>query len=110
MPTTAARVAGPGVDDAALSDPATNIAIGSRYLRQLVDENGGRLIPAIAAYNAGPGAVARWKARAGNRGGDEFVELVSYRETKGYVKAVLRNYRNYRAIAGQGAAATPKLW
>ncbi|MFM7737538.1 MAG: transglycosylase SLT domain-containing protein [Alphaproteobacteria bacterium] len=110
MPTTAARVAGPGVDDAALSDPATNIAIGSRYLRQLVDENDGRLVPAIAAYNAGPGALARWKQRAAGRGGDEFIELISYRETKGYVKAVLRNYRAYRAIAGQSAAAAPKLY
>jgi len=110
MPTTAARVAGPGVDDAALSNPATNIAIGSRYLRQLIDENDGRLEPAIAAYNAGPGAVARWKQRAAGRGGDEFIELVSYRETKGYLKAVLRNYRAYRAIAGQSAAPAPKLW
>lgn len=110
MPTTAARVAGPGVDDAALSDPATNISIGSRYLKQLVDENDGRLVPAIAAYNAGPGALARWKQRAAGRGGDEFIELISYRETKGYVKAVLRNYRAYRAIAGKSAAPAPKLW
>jgi soluble lytic murein transglycosylase-like protein/TolA-binding protein len=110
MPTTAARVAGPGVDDAALSDPATNIAIGSRYLRQLVDENGGRLVPAIAAYNAGPTALARWKQRAAGRGGDEFIELISYRETKGYVKAVLRNYRAYRAMAGRSGDPEPKLW
>ena len=79
-------------------------------LKQLVDENDGRLVPAIAAYNAGPGALARWKQRAAGRGGDEFIELISYRETKGYVKAVLRNYRAYRAIAGQSAATAPKLY
>ena len=40
-------------------DPRQNIFGGARYLRSLLDRNGGNLDRAVASYNAGPGAVAR---------------------------------------------------
>ena len=64
-----------------LADPATNIRAGSRYLRYLLDLYPGNFELALAAYNAGEGAVLR----AGNR-------IPNYRETQNYVKTVLQLY------------------
>jgi soluble lytic murein transglycosylase len=97
---TASRVAGRPVEAASLVDPATNIALGTRYLRGLLDRFDGDLPKALAAYNAGPEAVAKWERRAPVAPSDEFVESISYRETRHYVKQVLGNYRRYRRLYG----------
>jgi len=57
-------------------DPRQNILGGSRYLRNLLDSHHGNVDLAVASYNAGPGAVARY-------GG-----IPPYRETRNYVKTV----------------------
>jgi soluble lytic murein transglycosylase-like protein len=67
MPETAREL---GVDP---TDPAANILGGAAYLRQQLDRFGGRLDLALAAYNAGPAAVAR-------HGG-----VPAYAETRNYV-------------------------
>jgi soluble lytic murein transglycosylase-like protein len=64
-----------------LADPLTNIRAGTRYLRYLLDLYPGDLELALAAYNAGEGAVQR----AGRR-------VPGYRETQNYVKTVLQLY------------------
>jgi hypothetical protein len=64
-----------------LTDPRTNIKTGSRYLRYLLDLFPGQLELALAAYNAGEGAVQR----AGNR-------IPDFRETQNYVKTVMQLY------------------
>lgn len=64
-----------------LTDPKTNIRAGSRYLRYLIDMFPGQLELAVAAYNAGEGAVQR----AGNK-------IPNYPETKNYVKTVMQLY------------------
>jgi hypothetical protein len=64
-----------------LTDPRINIRTGTRYLRYLIDLFPGRLELALAAYNAGEGAVQR----AGNR-------IPNYRETQNYVKTVMQLY------------------
>ena len=78
MPETAA---GLGVRDA--YDPAQNVAGGARYLRGLLDRFGGDKRLAIAAYNAGPGAVAKY--------GD----VPPYAETRNYVQNVLASFDKY---------------
>ena len=102
MPQTANRVAlrlGLGsVDRADLLDGEMNIRLGTDYIGELLRDYQGNLIRAVAAYNAGPDAVSRWIAKFGNRDPDEFVELISYRETRRYVKRVLTSYRIYHAI------------
>jgi hypothetical protein len=64
-----------------LTDPRTNIKTGARYLRYLIDLFPGRLELALAAYNAGEGAVQR----AGNK-------VPNFRETQNYVKTVMQLY------------------
>ncbi len=102
MPETANRVAlrlGLGSPDREdLLDGAMNIRLGVDYVGELLRDYQGNLIRAVAAYNAGPDAVNRWIARFGNRDPDEFVELISYRETRRYVKRVLTSYRIYHIL------------
>ena len=64
-----------------LTDPKTNIRAGSTYLRDLIKLFGGQIELAVAAYNAGEGAVQR----AGNK-------IPNYPETKNYVKTVMQMY------------------
>ena len=64
-----------------LTDPKTNIRAGARYLAYLINRFPGRLELALAAYNAGEGAVQR----AGNR-------IPDYPETRNYVKTVMQLY------------------
>ncbi len=87
MPDTAR---GLGVSDA--YDPAQNVAGGTRYLRGLLDRFGGDASLAVAAYNAGPGAVRQY-------GG-----VPPYAETQNYVRNVMESYQRYAATA---RAATP---
>ncbi len=107
MPATAKRVAGQlklldsGFDREHLFQPQVNIQLGTHYLGQLLKEFQGNIIHAVAAYNAGPQAVRRWIAKYPRRSSDEFVELIGYRETRGYVKRVIGSYRIYRALFGQ---------
>ena len=60
----------------------------------------------LAGYNAGEQAAERWRDRYREHERDEFIELISYRETRNYVKKVLRNLRNYRRLYGTRAVAS----
>lgn len=86
MPATAARYGvvndKAGTVTAKLTDPKTNIHAGARYLRDLVNLFPGELELAVAAYNAGEGAVQR----AGNK-------IPNYKETQNYVRSVMQLYR-----------------
>jgi len=100
LPQTARRVAANGrpVVPALLVEPDINIDLGTRYLNELLDRYAGNVLKALAAYNGGEGAVSKWERRFGDRDVDEFVESISYRETRNYVKRVMTNYRAYRRL------------
>ena len=97
MPDTARRygVAGDSKNpvEKKLTDPRTNIKAGTRYLSYLLDLFPGQLELALAAYNAGEGAVQR----AGNK-------IPNYKETQNYVKTVMQLYAVLQPIAPATAA------
>jgi soluble lytic murein transglycosylase len=100
LPSTAARVAqtrGEAPPDD-LTDPDTNVTLGTAYLAALLRENGGDPLRALAAYNGGEPAVARWQAQFGQLDRDEWVESITYRETRDYVKKVMGNHRRYQQL------------
>ncbi|QID16756.1 lytic transglycosylase domain-containing protein [Nitrogeniibacter mangrovi] len=80
MPGTAKQF-----DARALTDAHRNLQVGARYLRRLLDRFGNDRALALAAYNAGPGAVTRY-------GG-----IPPYPETRAYVARVLREYTALKA-------------
>jgi len=81
-----------------LLDPATNIRLGCRYLREMLDKFGGVQEYALAAYNAGDSRVTDWQSAGPYSGIDEFVESIPFTQTREYVEAILRNEETYRAI------------
>jgi len=104
LESTAKRVAStsglPQPEPSDLFDPAVNIRLGVRYLAMLSKQFDGNTALMAAAYNAGETAAERWKVLTTTYDEDEMIEQISYRETRGYVKAILRNMRNYRGIYG----------
>jgi soluble lytic murein transglycosylase-like protein/outer membrane protein assembly factor BamD (BamD/ComL family) len=111
LPRTAREMAAstglPAPDRAALHRVGTNVALGTALLRRLLDRYQGSQVKALAAYNAGVDAVTKWERRYGERPEDEFVELISFRETRDYVKAVLAHYEVYRDLYASAAAPMP---
>lgn len=78
MPETAASC---GVSNP--FDPAQNVDCGTRYLHSLLQRYGNDVELAVAAYNAGPGAV------------DQYHGVPPYQETRDYVSRVLSYYNSY---------------
>jgi soluble lytic murein transglycosylase len=67
-------------------DPRENINAGARYFKQMYDRFKGKLALSLAAYNAGPTAVDRYKT------------IPPYEETEEYVRRVLKYYYNYKNL------------
>jgi soluble lytic murein transglycosylase len=82
------HVAAPGRDG--LFNPAVAIPLGAAHLRDLLDRYGGQLTLSLAAYNAGPAAVAHWLPRAAIDA-DVWIENIPYNETRGYVQHILEH-------------------
>jgi soluble lytic murein transglycosylase len=109
LPATAAQVApalSPAADPGELYDPETNLRLGTRYLRTLLDRFNGDVARAVAAYNAGEPAAERWSAAAAGEDPDVFVEAITYRETRDYVKRIVGNYAEYERLYGKAAQAS----
>jgi soluble lytic murein transglycosylase len=90
-----------------LTDASLNIRLGARYLGDLVRRFDGSVPLALAAYNAGAGAVGRWMEARRGLELDEFVEEIPVEETRGYVKRVMRSYAAYRLLYGDPSADGP---
>ncbi|MBI5740361.1 MAG: transglycosylase SLT domain-containing protein [Nitrospirae bacterium] len=86
-------------DDSEIHDVDKNVLLGAHYLSILIDEFGD--VPfALAAYNAGENALKRWQEKYYRDDLIEFIENIPYKETRSYVKKVLRSYWQYRALNG----------
>jgi soluble lytic murein transglycosylase len=78
--------------------PAVNIRLGVSYLRDVIRKQQGSIEFALAHYNAGPTALARWMPRMEGRPIEEAIEDIGYAETRDYVKRVSANYRTYQVL------------
>ncbi len=87
-----ARDLDPTITVPGLLEPERNIKLGVKYIGQMLKRFDGSLAWAAAAYNAGPHNAARWlKTVPPGLPPEEYIELITYRETRGYVQNVLRN-------------------
>ncbi len=92
LPETARRTASkwnkprPSPDD--LFNPVINVPLGAANLRGLVDRFGGQTVVALAGYNAGPNAAARWMPSE-SIDPDIWIENIPYNETRNYVQRIL---------------------
>ncbi len=81
-----------------LFDPAISIRLGTRYVREQLDQWNGDWVRTLAAYNAGPGRLRQWLDTIPYREPAEFVESIPNDQTREYVQAVLRNADVYRTL------------
>ena len=109
MPATAKAIAKslglPHSDHRLLNDPHYNVQIGRTYLGRLIEEFDGSYVLALAAYNAGPARARQWMKENGdprkaNVDVVDWIELISFEETRNYVQRVLENLQVYRQLLG----------
>ena len=92
-----------------ITDRETNIAIGTGYLKLVLDDFAGSMPLAAAAYNAGPGRPRNWR-NGPVMDAAIWAENVPFNETRDYVKKVLSNTTNYAAIlSGQPQSLKARL-
>jgi soluble lytic murein transglycosylase len=84
-----------------LTNPDTNVKIGTLHFSRLVQQFGGTHY-ALASYNAGENRVLRWKAERPGLEEDEFIDDIPFPETQNYVKRILGTAEDYRALYGKG--------
>ncbi len=102
MPATArwtARKIGLPYTPAMINDNGVNLRLGASYLKLVLDDFGGSLAMAAAAYNAGPNRPRRWREGALMEPA-AWAETIPFNETRDYVKKVLSNSVYYAALLG----------
>lgn len=91
-----ARRIGPSdFDSAKLYVPDVNLHLGAAYLREMLGRYDNDLPLVLSAYNAGPTRANRWRNFPEVSDPVRFAERIPFRETRGYVKSITRNYRMY---------------
>lgn len=109
IPDTAREMAH-GVDElgdfelSMLYDPNTSITLGAKYVDHLMETFEGRSLYTIAAYNAGPNAVNRWRGFSDQYNPLMFVWDVTYDETRFYCQKVFRAYHHYTRVYEDGSS------
>ena len=85
---------------ARLTDPETNVRLGTAIFADSVREFGG-VHYALAAYNAGPHRVRAWRKEKPGLPQDEFIDDIPFPETQNYVKRILGTADDYRRLYGR---------
>ena len=83
-----------------LYQSSKNILLGTGYLKKLLKQKNS-LYLSIAAYNAGPSAVKKWQTEFSHLLPLEFVENITYGETRDYIRLVIRNYIIYHNLINE---------
>ena len=101
MPATGKWVAGKiglsGYHVGMLSDPDTNVLLGTNYMRLILDGLDNHPVLASAGYNAGPNRARRWRDERSIEGAI-YAETIPIDETRDYVKKVMANAVIYAAM------------
>ena len=106
---TARRIGMNGFNPSQLSDRETNIAIGTAYLKLVLDDFNGSMPMAAAAYNAGPSRPRNWRNGPVLEAA-AWAENIPFNETRDYVKKVLSNATLYAAVlSGQPQSLRARL-
>jgi soluble lytic murein transglycosylase len=84
-----------------LTQPETNVRMGTKYFKDMVDRFGG-VHYALAGYNAGPHRVVEWLRESPGLPQDEFIDSIPFAETQNYVKRILGTAEDYRRLYGTG--------
>ncbi len=96
-----------------LYDPVLNVTLGQKYLRYLLEHDTvrGNMFHLAAAYNGGPGNLAKWRRRVGRLTNDPllFIESLPSRETRNFIERVLANLWLYRERFNQAAPSLDAL-
>ena len=99
MPATARGVAKKiGLKNYNLLDGKDNIRLGVAYFSSLMKKYDNKIHLALSGYNAGPTTTDYWLSSRENLAPIEFIESIPYRETRNYIKHVLRNFYVYRLL------------
>jgi soluble lytic murein transglycosylase len=98
---TLARQLGLRYTTSMLTQPETNVRMGTKYFKDLLVRFGG-VHYALAGYNAGPNRVAAWQKEAPGLDQDEFIDNIPFTETQAYVKRILGTAEDYRRLYGSG--------
>ncbi|HPQ68976.1 MAG TPA: transglycosylase SLT domain-containing protein [bacterium] len=101
MPQTGQEIAaalGEDYHEDSLYDPETNVRYGCWYLRHLLDTLGDDPAYAVAAYNAGPKAVAKWLRNKQKIEQAYFIAEIPYLETNRYVRRVITAMKKYETM------------
>ena len=93
-----------------LLQPATNVQLGSAYLKNMLATFNGNYSQATAAYNAGPGRPVQWSPLRAIRA-DQWVESIPFSETRDYVQAVMAytTIYDYKLNQGKGLRLSERL-
>ena len=101
LPTGRTLARGTGIEATRenLQKPDIAVQLGSKFLARLLKRHPVVSL-ASAGYNAGGGAISKWRRRFGHLELDEFVERIPYREARGYAKRVTRSLARYHWLYG----------
>ncbi len=105
MPKTAKyisqKLGGGNISYKKLTQAENNIELGSAYLNYLNEKYKGNKVLATAAYNAGPNRVDHWLPKTGTLPADQWIDSITFSETRAYVKAVLEYTTIFKSLLNQ---------
>ncbi|MCL5073102.1 MAG: lytic transglycosylase domain-containing protein, partial [Actinobacteria bacterium] len=85
-------------DNQMLLDPELSIKMGAYYLSRQLESFNQNKYYAAGAYNGGPGSMNKWISSWGDKDIEEFIEYISYDETRNYIKKVMGSYFFYQML------------
>lgn len=82
------------------NDPYVSLAVGHQYVEYLQKKRyiGDNVVYTLAAYNAGPANLIKWKRDYARFGEQGFIARIPFQETRNYVRKVMKDYKHYQTL------------